>query len=221
LGISTPGSTERTKLQRMRYKASDSVSDLHSILDDNLVAHVGVVLDGAPLVIPMAYGRSGNEIFLHGSAGSRLMRLLETGPEVCVSITELNALKVARSHFNSGMHYRAVVLFGKAKVVPLDQKQRALDVVSDAMIPGRVSEARPTTKKEVAATLILALSLNEASVKISVNEVDDPEADMNLGFWSGTIPLRSTADGAIPADLESASLPVPKSVQSFISKHSK
>jgi len=221
LGISTPGSTERTKLQRMRYKASDSVSDLHSILDDNLVAHVGVVLDGAPLVIPMAYGRSGNEIFLHGSAGSRLMRLLETGPEVCVSITELNALKVARSNFNSGMHYRAVVLFGKAKVVPLDQKQRALDVVSDAMIPGRVSEARPTTKKEVAATLILALSLNEASVKISVNEVDDPEADMNLDFWSGTIPLRSTADAAIPADLESASLPVPKSVQSFISKHSK
>lgn len=218
--MSTPGSTERTKLQRMRYKASDSVSDLHSILDDNLVAHVGVVLDGAPLVIPMAYGRSGNEIFLHGSAGSRLMRLLATEPEVCVSITELNALKVARSNFNSGMHYRAVVLFGKVKVVPLDQKQRALDVVSDAMIPGRVSEARPTTKKEVAATLILALSLNEASVKISVNEVDDPEEDMNLGFWSGTIPLRSTADAAIPADPESASLPVPKSVQRFISKHS-
>jgi hypothetical protein len=205
----------------MRYKASDSVSDLHSILDDNLVAHVGVVLDGAPLVIPMAYGRSGNEIFLHGSAGSRLMRLLATEPEVCVSITELNALKVARSNFNSGMHYRAVVLFGKAKVVPLDQKQRALDVVSDAMIPGRVSEARPTTKKEVSATLILALSLNEASVKISVNEVDDPEEDMNLGFWSGTIPLRSTADAAIPADPESDSLPVPKSVQRFISKHSK
>jgi hypothetical protein len=205
----------------MRYKASDSVSDLHSILDDNLVAHVGVVLDGAPLVTPMAYGRSGNEIFLHGSAGSRLMRLLATEPEVCVSITELNALKVARSNFNSGMHYRAVVLFGKAKVVPLDQKQRALDVVSDAMIPGRVSEARPTTKKEVSATLILALSLNEASVKISVNEVDDPEEDMNLGFWSGTIPLRSTADAAIPADPESDSLPVPKSVQRFISKHSK
>jgi hypothetical protein len=114
-----------------------------------------------------------------------------------------------------------VVLFGKAKVVPLDQKQRALDVVSDAMIPGRVSEARPTTKKEVSATLILALSLNEASVKISVNEVDDPEEDMNLGFWSGTIPLRSTADAAIPADPESDSLPVPKSVQRFISKHSK
>jgi len=219
--MSTSGSSERTELQRMSYKSSDSVSDLHSILDDNLVAHVGVVLDGAPLVVPMAYGRSGNEIFLHGSSGSRLMRHLETEPEVCVSITELNALKVARSNFNSGMHYRAVMLFGKAKVVPLDQKQHALDVVSDAMIPGRVSEARPTTKKEVAATLILALSLDEASVKISVNEVDDPEEDMNLGFWSGTIPLRSTAGEVIPADPESASLPVPKSVQRFISKHSK
>jgi len=219
--MSTPGSSERTNLQRMSYKSSDSVSDLHSILDDNLVAHVGVVLDGAPLVIPMAYGRSGNEIFLHGSSGSRLMRHLETEPEVCVSITELNALKVARSNFNSGMHYRAVMLFGKAKLVPLEQKQHALDVVSDAMIPGRVAEARPSTKKEVAATLIIALSLDEASVKIAVNEVDDPEEDMNLGFWSGTIPLRSTVGEVIPADPESASLPVPESVQRFISKHSR
>jgi nitroimidazol reductase NimA-like FMN-containing flavoprotein (pyridoxamine 5'-phosphate oxidase superfamily) len=219
--MSTPGSSERTKLQRMSYKSSESISDLNSILDDNLVAHVGVIVDGSPLVVPMAYGRSGNDIFLHGSSGSRLMRVLETEPEVCVSITELNALKVARSNFNSGMHYRAVMIFGKAKVVPMDQKHHALDVVSDAMIPGRVSEARPTTKKEVAATLILSLSLAEASVKISVNEVDDPPEDMNLGFWSGTIPLTSAAGEAIPADSESASLTVPDSIQRFISKHSK
>jgi nitroimidazol reductase NimA-like FMN-containing flavoprotein (pyridoxamine 5'-phosphate oxidase superfamily) len=217
--MSTPGSSERTKLQRMSYKSSESISDLNSILDDNLVAHVGVVIDGSPLVIPMAYGRSGNELFLHGSSGSRLMRVLETEPEVCVSITELNALKVARSNFNSGMHYRAVMIFGRVKVVPMDQKHHALDVVSDAMIPGRVGEARPTTKKEVAATLIL--SLTEASVKISVNEVDDPPEDMNLGFWSGTIPLTAKAGEAIPADSESASLPIPDSIQRFISKHSK
>ena len=219
--MTTPGSSERTKLQRMSYKSSDSLSALHGILDDNLVAHVGCVIDGAPLVVPMAYGRSGNEIYLHGSSGSRLMRHLETEPDVCVSITELNALKVARSNFNSGMHYRAVMLFGKAKLVSLDEKQHALDVVSDAMIPGRVAEARPSTKKEVAATLIISVSLDEASVKVSVNEVDDPEEDMNLGFWSGTIPLRSTAGEVIPADLESASLAVPESVQKFILKHSK
>jgi len=219
--MSTPGSSDRTKLQRMSYKSSESISDLNSILDANLVAHVGVVIDGSPLVVPMAYGRSGNELFLHGSSGSRLMRVLETEPEVCVSITELNALKVARSNFNSGMHYRAVMIFGKARLVPIDQKHHALDVVSDAMIPGRVGEARPTTKKEVAATLILSLSLAEASVKISVNEVDDPPEDMNLGYWAGTIPLRSKAGEAIPADSESAALAVPESIQRFISKHSK
>ena len=219
--MSSPGSSERTKLHRMSYKSSESISDLNNILDANLVAHVGVVIDGSPLVVPMAYGRTGDEIFLHGSSGSRLMRILETEPDVCVSITELNALKVARSNFNSGMHYRAVMIFGKAKLVPMDQKHHALDVVSNAMIPGRVSEARPTTKKEVAATLILSLSLAEASVKISVNEVDDPPEDMNLGFWSGTIPLTSSAGEAIPADPESASLPVPESIQRFISKRSK
>ena len=219
--MSTLGSSERTKPQRMSYKSSESISDLNSILDDNLVAHVGVVIDGSPLVIPMAYGRSGDELFLHGSSGSRLMRVLETEPEVCVSITELNAVKVARSNFNSGMHYRAVMIFGRVKVVSMDQKHHALDVVSDAMIPGRVGEARPTTKKEVAATLILSLSLTEASVKISVNEVDDPPEDMNLGFWSGTIPLTTKAGEAIPADSESASLPIPDSIQRFISKHSK
>ena len=219
--MSTPGSSEQTKLQRMSHKSSESISDLNSILDDNLVAHVGVVIDGSPLVIPMAYGRNGDELFLHGSSGSRLMRVLETEPEVCVSITELNALKVARSNFNSGMHYRAVMIFGRVKVVPMDQKHHALDVVSDAMIPGRVGEAKPSTKKEVAATLILSLSLTEASVKISVNEVDDPPEDMNLGFWSGTIPLTTKAGEAIPADSESASLPIPDSIQRFISKHSK
>lgn len=215
-----PGSTERTELKRLSYKASGSVEDLYRILDDNLVAHVGVVIDGSPLVIPMAYGRSQDKIYLHGSSGSRLMRHLDTGPEVCISITELTALKVSRSNFNSGMHYRSVMIFGNATLVPDDQKMEALDVVSDAMIPGRVSEARPSTKKEVAATIIIAVDLNETSVKISTNEVDDPEEDMNLGYWAGIIPFRTIADAPIPADSESAGLEVPASIKNFIAKRS-
>lgn len=215
-----PGSTERTELKRLSYKASGSVEDLYRILDDNLVAHVGVVIDGSPLVIPMAYGRSQDKIYLHGSSGSRLMRHLDTQPEVCVSITELTALKVSRSNFNSGMHYRSVTIFGNATLVPDDQKMEALDVVSDAMIPGRVSEARPSTKKEVAATIIIAVDLNETSVKISTNEVDDPEEDMNLGYWAGIIPFRTITDAPIPADSESAGLEVPASIRNFIAKRS-
>ena len=216
-----PGSSDKTTLKRLSYKASGSTSDLYDILDLNMVAHVGFVIDGAPMVIPMAYGRSGDKIYLHGSSGSRLMRHLDSQPQVCISITELNALKVSRSTFNSGMHYRSVVIFGKAELVAEDQKMQALDIVSDALIPGRVAEARPMTKKEAAATIIVSVDLNETSVKIATNEVDDPEEDLNRGFWAGTIPLASVAQPAIPADRESAGLPVPKSVRDFIAKRSR
>ena len=213
-----PGSTERTTVRRISHKASNELSDLYSILDDNLVAHVAVVENGEPIVIPMTYGRDGNTLYLHGSTGSRLMRLLAQNPSVCISITELNALKVARSTFNSGMHYRAAVIFGKAELVSDEDKLRALDALSDRLIPGRNLEARPTTKKELAATIIISVELDETSVKISKNEVDDPEEDLNLGYWAGIIPLKTIAGRAIPADAESESLPIPPSIQRFIEK---
>jgi nitroimidazol reductase NimA-like FMN-containing flavoprotein (pyridoxamine 5'-phosphate oxidase superfamily) len=213
-----PGSTERTTIKRLAYKASNEQADLYSILDDNLVAHVGLVENGQPIVIPMTYGRSGNTLYLHGSTGSRLMRLLAENPNVCVSITELNALKVARSTFNSGMHYRAAVIFGKAKLIEDDEKLTALGALSDGLIPGRNPEARPTTKKELAATIIIAIELDETSVKISKNEVDDPEEDMNLGYWAGIVPIKTIAAQPIPADEESESLPVPESIKRFIER---
>lgn len=215
--MANPGGTERTKLNRISYKASYDVSDLYSILDDNLVAHVGLVQDGSPLVIPMAYGRDGDIIYLHGSSGSRLMRLLHDEPEVCVSITELKALKVARSTFNSGMHYRSVVIFGKASLVADEDKDRALDALSNSMIPGRPAEVRSSTKKELAATIIVSLPLDECSVKISVNEVDDDEADLNQGTWAGIVPINTSFGTPIQADEEAAGLSVPESVKRLAS----
>ena len=217
--MSRPGQTNRTELKRLAYKASFETSDLHSILDANLVAHVGLVENGQPLVIPMTYGRSGDTLYLHGSSGSRLMRLLADNPQVCVSVTELNALKVARSNFNSGMHYRSAVIFGEARLLEDEEKLEALDLVSNALIPGRVAEARPMTKKEAAATIIVAVPLNEASVKISVNEVDDPEEDMGIGYWAGVVPLVRGVGEVIPADKESRELPVPESVRRFVERH--
>ena len=217
--MSRPGQTNRTELKRLAYKASFETSDLHSILDANLVAHVGLVENGQPLVIPMTYGRSGDTLYLHGSSGSRLMRLLADNPQVCVSVTELNALKVARSNFNSGMHYRSAVIFGQARLLEDEEKLAALDLVSNALIPGRVAEARPMTKKEAAATIIVAVPLNEASVKISVNEVDDPEEDMGIGYWAGVVPLVRGVGEVIPADKESRELPVPESVRRFVERH--
>jgi nitroimidazol reductase NimA-like FMN-containing flavoprotein (pyridoxamine 5'-phosphate oxidase superfamily) len=217
--MSRPGQTNRTELKRLADRASFETSDLHSILDENLVAHVGLVENGQPLVIPMTYGRSGDTLYLHGSSGSRLMRLLADNSQVCVSVTELNALKVARSNFKSGMHYRSAVIFGQARLLEDEEKLAALDLISNALIPGRVSEARPMTKKEAAATIIVALPLDEASVKISVNEVDDPEEDMGLGYWAGIVPLLRGVGEVIPADKESRELPIPESVRRFVERH--
>ena len=211
-----PGSTPRTTLKRISHKASDSEQDLYSILDSNLVAHVGIIFDNSPLVIPMAYGRVGNLLYLHGSSGSRLMRALSNSPEVCVSITELNGLKVARSTFNSGMQYRAAVIFGKAELVPDEHKAAALDAISDAMLPGRVAEVRPSSKKELAATLIISLPLDEASVKISTNPVEDEPEDLGQGTWAGILPIVTSVAQPIPADAEAESLALPDSVQRFV-----
>ena len=216
--MANPGGTKRTTLNRISHKASHEVSDLYSILDDNLVAHVGLVQDGKPLVIPMACGRVGDTLYLHGSSGSRLMRLLHDEPEVCVSVTELSSLKVARSTFNSGMNYRSVVIFGKASLVSDADKNAALDALSDSMIPGRVREVRSSTKKELAATIIVALPLDECSVKISANAVEDAESDLNQGTWAGIVPIITSYGTPIPADDESAGLEVPESIKRLASK---
>ncbi len=216
-----PGSTDRTKLKRLAHKASESQQDLYSIIDENIVAHVGFIENGLPVVIPMTYGRVGDKFYLHGSTGSRLMRLLAENSAVCISITELNALKVARSTFNTGMHYRAAVIFGKAELVPDSEKLEALDALSDGLIPGRVAEARPTTKKELAATIIIQVDLNETSVKISKNEVDDPEEDLNLGYWAGIVPIKTVIADPIPADEEAKGLPIPESIKRLAERYAK
>jgi nitroimidazol reductase NimA-like FMN-containing flavoprotein (pyridoxamine 5'-phosphate oxidase superfamily) len=219
--MSQPGATAKTKINRLSNKASHSQIELYSILDANLVAHVGIIFDDKPLVIPMAYARIGDLIYLHGSSGSRLMRALAAEPEVCVSITEFNAVKVARSTFNSGMHYRSVVIFGKAELTPDEDKDSALNAISDAMIPGRVKEVRASTKKELAATFIISVSLEETSVKIAVNQDDDDPGDVGKGTWSGIIPFITSIGEIIPADEEAAGLEIPQSVKNFRTGSSK
>lgn len=213
-----PGSSDRTKLKRLSERASSNTNDLYSILDDNLVAHVALVYENEPLVIPMAYGRQDDYLYLHGSSGSRLMRALAANSSVCISITELNGLKVARSTFNSGMQYRSVVIFGKAEVVPDEQKDTALNLISDALIPNRSKEVRASTKKELAATLIIRVALSETSVKISNDSVEDEPEDLGQGVWAGIVPISQLRGAAIPADAEARSLPIPKSVLDFIAE---
>lgn len=212
------GNTERTRIRRIPERASHSRDDLYSILDANLIAHVAIAVDGVPHIVPMAYARLADDLYLHGSSGSRLMRALSTDSEVCVSVTEFNGIKVARSTFNSGMGYRSAVLYGTFELVDDSEKDVALNALSDVLVPGRSKEVRPSTKRELAATVILKLHISEAAVKISEGQVEDEPEDLGTGVWAGYVPIERQYGTPRAADEETAVLPVPESVQKLLNR---
>ncbi len=216
--LPNPGSTDRTQVHRLGDRAVHDRAAMYQILDSTVLCHVGLVFDHQPFVLPMGFARVGDEILLHGSTGARFMREMASGAPVCVTVTLLDGLVVARSNFESSMNYRSVVIFGAAREVVGEEKARALDAISDGLIPGRVAEVRPSTKKELAATTILALPLDEASVKVRDGGVDDNPADIGTGVWAGVVPLRVVADEPIAADEDAAGLPVPQSVRNWIAR---
>jgi nitroimidazol reductase NimA-like FMN-containing flavoprotein (pyridoxamine 5'-phosphate oxidase superfamily) len=208
--------TERTELNRMRDRAVTDRAEMYTVLDSNILCHLGYSEAGQPFVLPYGYARDGDRILIHGSSGARFMRVLAAGAPVCVTVTELTGMVVARSTFNSSMNYRSVVILGKAEEIVGDEKARLLDVISDGFLPGRSTEVRGSTKKELAATTLLSISLEEASLKVRAHGVEDEDADLNTGVWAGVVPLKLVAGEPEPDGDEAASLPVPKSVLDYI-----
>lgn len=188
------------ELKRHPERGSGEREVIRSILSEGLVAHVGIIdAEGAPVVIPMAYALDGDSILVHGSVASRLMR--SEGP-ICVTITLLDGLVYARSLFNSSMNYRSVVVTGVPEVLEGDERERALLVLSDFLLPGRVGNAREPNRTEVRQTTIWRLSLDDATAKVrSGPPKDDPASDLELPFWGGVVPVRTVfgepeSDGA-------------------------
>ena len=164
-----------------------------AILDEGIVAHVGFVHEGSPFVIPMGYARDGDRLLLHGSAASRLMRLLASGVEAAVTVTLLDALVLARSYFHHSMNYRSVVVLGRAEEVREEQeKRRALDVLLTRLVPGRHGDARPTSPIELRATLVAAMPIVEATAKIRTGPPADDADDLALPHWAGLVPVNTT-----------------------------
>jgi nitroimidazol reductase NimA-like FMN-containing flavoprotein (pyridoxamine 5'-phosphate oxidase superfamily) len=164
---------------------------VNALLDSEYVAHVGFVdADiNEPFVIPMAYARDNNRILLHGSTGSRLMMQLAKGAQMCVTVTKLNALIVAKSAFNSSMNYESVMIFGRGKRLEDSEKLAAMDLITEVLVPGMVNYARPTTSKEAAGTMIIELPIEKYSLKSRTGGVIDEPEDKELPIWSGIIPL--------------------------------
>lgn len=195
----------RTDVRRLAEKQVREVEILHAILDEALHASVGIQVDGQPFVLPMACARDGDQLLLHGSTGSRLMRALTSGTPVCVSVTHLDGLVYARSAFESSMHYRSATVLGRAREVPADERLRALEVLTEHLLPGRWAELRAPLPKELAATSVLRVPLDEWSVKVSSGFSEDPDEDLPQPVWAGVVPLVAGLGAPVDApDLDPA-----------------
>jgi nitroimidazol reductase NimA-like FMN-containing flavoprotein (pyridoxamine 5'-phosphate oxidase superfamily) len=186
--------SKRTTVRRAADRGRYDTETIHAILDDGIVCHVGFCLDEQPFVIPMGYGRDGNRLILHGSVGSRAMRALADGAPVCVTVTLLDGVVVARSVFHSSMNYRSVVVLGRAEpITDPEEKMAALEGLTEHLIPGRWADARLPNDREMKGTLVLGLALDEASAKIRTGPPKDDEEDYALPIWAGVIPLSQAA----------------------------
>lgn len=186
--------TDRTRVVRLPKRGDYSQETIYGILDAAFLCHVGFVVDGQPYVIPTGFGRSGDTLYLHGSAASRMLRTLAGGVDVCVTVTLLDGIVLARSAFHHSMNYRSVVILGKASLVEGDEKKAAaLRVISEQIIAGRWNDVRKPTAQELKATTVLALPIEEASAKLRTGPPLDDEEDYALDIWAGVLPLKMQA----------------------------
>jgi nitroimidazol reductase NimA-like FMN-containing flavoprotein (pyridoxamine 5'-phosphate oxidase superfamily) len=208
--------TERTTLKRLPKRGNFEREAVNKILDEGFVCHVGFVVEGRPVVIPTGYGRSGDKLYIHGSAASRMLRALSEGIDVCVTVTLLDALVLARSAFHHSLNYRSVVVFGRARIVEDEgEKMEALRVFTDHVMRGRWEESRQPNQKELRATTVLSLSLVEASAKIRTGPPIDDEEDMTRDVWAGELPLHITTGEAVPDPQLQEGIELPQYIRGY------
>lgn len=200
-----PGSTTRTRVRRLPELSVRDADTLYRILDAGLIAHVAVTDEtGQPYAVPVAYARHDDTVLFHGSTASRLFRLCAAGAPVCLTVTLLDGLVLARSAFESSMNYRSVMVLGHCSVLHGAEKLAALERISEHLMPGRWKEIRHPSEQELRATTVLELPLEECSAKVSEGGPDDAEGDVDLPVWAGHVPLAETWCDPVPADNLSA-----------------
>jgi nitroimidazol reductase NimA-like FMN-containing flavoprotein (pyridoxamine 5'-phosphate oxidase superfamily) len=206
----------RTQVRRLPGKQRHDRDALDQLLDAALVAHVAVVDDeGQPFVLPVAVARDGDRLLVHGSTASRLFRTLAAGAPTCLTVTAVDGLVLARSQFESSMHYRSAMVLGRCTVLDGDEKAAALRRLTEHLLPGRAVDAREASPKELAATTVLALPLDEWSLKVADGPPDDADEDLDRPVGSGVVPLRRGWGTPVPAPDLRFDLPVPEYVRSW------
>ena len=185
--------TKRTTVKRIPKRGKYDRDTVNSILDEAFICHVGFVIGGHPYVIPTGYARIGNDLYIHGSSASRMLRELADGIDVCVTVTLIDGLVLARSAFHHSMNYRSVVILGKAEMVnDFGEKNKALEAFTEHIIPGRWAEVRWPSDLELKATAVLRMPINEASAKIRTGDPIDDDEDYAMNIWAGVLPLTLT-----------------------------
>jgi nitroimidazol reductase NimA-like FMN-containing flavoprotein (pyridoxamine 5'-phosphate oxidase superfamily) len=209
----------RTTIKRLPEKARTDIATLHAVLDAGLVAHVGVMDHGQPIVIPVGSARDQDTVFIHGSAASRLFKLLDSGSPACVTVTILDGLVLARSLFESSMNYRSAIIFGTATRISGAAELDALKVITEHLMPGRWDDARQPSPKELNATMTLALPLTEYSLKISEGPPSDADEDLKSdegkAIWAGHIPIYEQLGVPVPDQFVPPGTPVPNYVTNW------
>jgi uncharacterized protein len=209
-------STERTRVRRHSERAQTERADLFAVLDAGMICHMGVVVDGSPVVLPTAYGRIDDTLYLHGSSANRAMHAAG-GQEICITVTHFDGLVCARAAFAHSVNYRSAVVFGTARIVTDEEERLAgLRAVTEQLIPGRWELLRPPTRKELAATSVLAVPLAEASVKVRTGPPKDEDTDLGSGVWAGVVPLGLTFGEPVPDPALPAGIGVPEHIRARI-----
>ncbi|MCG6498162.1 pyridoxamine 5'-phosphate oxidase family protein [Kitasatospora sp. A2-31] len=216
-GAASYARTPRTTPTRYKERATWEQEAIHAVLDSTWLCHLGFIADGAPVVLPTIYARVGDRLYIHGSTGSRPMRGAkgEQGLPVCVTVTLVDGLVLTKSAFNHSVNFRSVVAHGTAhQVTDPAELSVALDALVDQAVPGRSAEVRPANAKELAATAVIRLVLDEVSAKTRDDDADDDEADLDLPFWAGVVPV-STVLGT-PTPHASTTVPLPAHLRDLV-----
>ena len=214
--MTTTTLTERTKVKRLPARGAYDRETIYSILDEAFICHVGYVFDGQPYVIPTGYARIGDDLYIHGSSASRMLRNLAQGIDVCVTVTLIDGLVLARSAFHHSVNYRSVVILGKAELVEdPSEKDNALEAFTNHIIPGRWPEIRWPNELELKATSVLKLPIEEASAKIRVGDPKDDEEDYSMNVWAGVLPLELKPGTSRPDARLADNTPIPEHVTNY------
>jgi nitroimidazol reductase NimA-like FMN-containing flavoprotein (pyridoxamine 5'-phosphate oxidase superfamily) len=208
--------TEKSSIHRKPQRGHYDRETIYQIIDEALICHVGFVENGQPFVIPTNFARVDDTIILHGAPASRMLKHIEAGNPVCVETTIIDGLVLARSVFSHSVNYRSVVLFGTGRIVTDEQeKMDALKAVVEHLIPGRWDEARGPNPKEMNATTVISIKIDEASAKVRLGPVIDDDADYALPVWAGVLPIQETPLAPIPDQKMSAETPVPGYIANY------